>query len=391
MEPQTEFKNLTDSYPDEHDLHGYPFLNFVALSGPAFDDFVSRATFKHKGDFSRLHKASQPTQVVPAAPGITQAQLQYFEGRLGRLFVLEASQTNATCRGVCAMISPFQALTSAHSLPTKDVTRMYVLINRELFMVQKNWTEVEHHDLAVLQLSTKGKGAVALPFFEIDATPAVVCERMLLLAYMPPLDSSRPQGSEYTLLFDGNTLELTDPSAVGLPTVFVQPIDVGFVSETNGVATATYPNFRGMSGSALVSIANHRLRGIHTEGLFMHHSDKSIGVATETQAKKIVSTETQAMKIAEQATTGRRRTTAEKKHAQEEAAEPLRKRKLSWNDDDWKEKGSLSEFQLLGHPDVVGVLEEMQIPLIRHMKTSGGRDDSLYGDGDSNQIVLRFR
>jgi len=213
----------------------------------------------------------------------------------------------------------------------------------------------------------------------------------LLLAYMPPLDSSRPQGSEYTLLFDGNTLELTDPSAVGLPTVFVQPIDVGFVSETNGVATATYPNFRGMSGSALVSIANHRLRGIHTEGLFMHHSDKSIGVATETQAKKIVSTETQAMKIAEQVTTGRRRTTAEKKHAQEEAAEPLRKRKLSWNDDDWKEKGSPSEFQVLGHPDVVGVLEEMQIPLIRHMKTSGGRDDSLYGDGDSNQIVLRFR
>jgi hypothetical protein len=286
------------------------------------------------------------------------------------------------------MISSSQALTSAHSLPTKDVTGIYVLINQQLFRVHKHWTEVAQHDLAVLQLSAKGKGEVALPFFEIDAIPAVVCERMLLLAYMPPLDSLRPQGSEFVLLFDGNTLELTDPNAVGLPTVFVQPIDVGFVSETNGVATATYPNFRGMSGSALVSITNHRLRGIHTEGLFMHHSDQSIGVATETQAKKIVSTETAKQK-AEQATTGRRRSTAEKK--QEEAAEPPTKRKLSWNDDDWKEKGSLGEFQLLGHPQVRAVLEAMGIPLIRHVKTSGGRDDNLYGDGDSNQIVLRFR
>jgi len=344
--------------------------------------------------YQSLLKLRETPQVVPAAPGITQAQLQYFESRLGRLFIHESSQTNATCRGVCAMISPFQALTSAHSLATKDVTGIYVLINRELFMVHKNWTEVEHHDLAVIRLSAKGKGEVALPFFDIDATPAVVCERMLLLAYMPPLDSSRPQDSEYTLLFDGSTLELTDPDAVGLPTVFV-PIDVGFISEKNGVATATYPNFRGMSGSALVSIANHRLRGIHTEGLFMHHSDKSIGVVTQTQAKKIAAAETLAMNVSEQqkaelATTGRRRTTVEKKQ-QEESAEPLKKRKLSWHDDDWKEKGSLSEFQLLGHPDVRGVLEALQIPLIQHVKTSGGRHDNLYGDGDSNQIVLRFR
>lgn len=342
--------------------------------------------------YKSLLKLRETPQVVPATPVITQAQLQYFESRLGRLFVHESSQTNAMCRGVFAMISPFQALTSAHSLPAKDVIGMYALINRELFVVNKNWVEVEHHDLAVIQLSSKGKGKVALPFFDIDATPAVVCEKMLLLAYMPPLDSSRPQDSEYTLLFDGSTLELTDPDAVGLPTVFVQPIDVGFISEKDGVATATYPNFRGMSGSALVSIANYRLRGIHTEGLWMHHSDKSIGVATQTQAKKIAAAETLAMNVPEQQkaeqATGRRRTTVEKK---EESAEPLRKRKLSWHDDDWKEKGSLSEFQLLGHPDVRGVLEAMQIPLIQHVKTSGGRHDNLYGDGDSNQIVLQFR
>jgi len=86
MEPQTEFKNIIDSYPEGHDLQGYPFANFVALAGPAFDEFLSRATFKHKGDFSRLHKVSQPTQGVASfapTPNLTAQQMVDFYTTVG--------------------------------------------------------------------------------------------------------------------------------------------------------------------------------------------------------------------------------------------------------------------------------------------------------------------
>lgn len=50
-----EFQTLINSYPEDSDLHGYPFADFLALSEHDLVDFKNRATFKHKGAFARLH------------------------------------------------------------------------------------------------------------------------------------------------------------------------------------------------------------------------------------------------------------------------------------------------------------------------------------------------
>ena len=62
MSSEEEYKSLILEYPEEHDLFGYQFRDFVALDGGALQDFLIHAKFKHRGALSRIHKASSPTQ-----------------------------------------------------------------------------------------------------------------------------------------------------------------------------------------------------------------------------------------------------------------------------------------------------------------------------------------
>ena len=124
---------------------------------------------------------------------------------------------------------------------------------------------------------------VKFRFFNLPATIPPVNTTLYFIAFLPPLDAEATGSEDF-----GHNFVITK----GNEDVFLRlpaPVVVPFLSCTispKGLGFASYPSFAGQSGGGIFGISENSIafHGIHTEGLYMHHSDVLPQLATQRTA-----------------------------------------------------------------------------------------------------------